>query len=406
MLPLSRLSFYLLESSEIRESEMALSRAAGELTGRLPATTRAALATCFEGINSYYSNLIEGQGTKPVEAEKALKAALLAPPTPVAAEKARLAVAHIQTERWMREQLAKGPGHGVISPDFIRQLHGRFVSQLPESMREVRGDDGSAAVNVPGEFRQRDIKVGRHRAPPHAEVPGLAVALAETWAQLPKTPAHALLAHHRLAWIHPFLDGNGRIARLVTDGMLAVLDLDAGGVWSLSRGLARNRERYYELLDRADQPRAGDYDGRGELSQKAANDFALFMLDTALDQVKFMTGRLHIEQVKDRVARFCAERSTILGRDEREAALLVEAMFMGKIDRSETPRLLGLGERAARKIVAACVEDGLLVSESSRAPLHPAYPVYSAAYLFPQLFEISDPRAAMLETLNLDSYYM
>lgn len=50
-------------------------------------------------------------------------------------------------------------------------------------------------------------------------------------------------AHQRLAWIHPFGDG----------------------LWTLSRGLARYKERYYTALETADQARQGDRDGRGNL---------------------------------------------------------------------------------------------------------------------------------------------
>ncbi|MBV8062265.1 MAG: hypothetical protein JOY51_01650, partial [Nevskia sp.] len=63
-------------------------------------------------------------------------------------------------------------------------------------------------------------------------------------------------------------------------------------------------------------------------------------------------------------------------------------------------RLLGLGERAARMVVSECVEDGLLTAPSHRSDLTPVYPVYAAAYLFPHLFEIDDPQAAMRETLH------
>ena len=120
------------------------------------------------------------------------------------------------------------------------------------------------------------------------------------------------------------------------------------------------------------------------------------MLDTCEDQIRFMTGRL--QQVKDRIARFCAERRLVLGRDERAAALLIEAM-LGRLERGAAGRLLGLGERAARKVVSECVEDGLLAATSSRSGLTPVFPVYAAGYLFPHLFEIDDPQAAMRETL-------
>lgn len=399
MLPLSRLSFYVLDSPAIRERETAVARLSGELSGRLPPATRAALAQCLEGINSYYSNLIEGQSTRPIEAERALKKTLAQRPKTRAGELALLAVAHIKTERWMRERLRSDPGLDVAGTAFIRELHRRFVSQLPDSLRVVEGDDGETAKNEPGELRQRHVKVGNLVPPEPDELAPLLDAFSAAWKGLPKTPAHILLAHHRFAWIHPFLDGNGRIARLLSTAMLARHGLDADGLWSLSRGLAKRKDRYYEHLALADAERHGDHDGRGLLSQKGAASFADFMLDTCEDQIRFMTERLQIEQVKDRMARFCAERRLVLGRDERAAPLLIEAMFMGRLERGAASRLLGLGERAARKVVSECVEDGLLTATSSRADLTAVFPVYAAAYLFPHLFEIDDPQAAMRETL-------
>ena len=400
MLPAARLSFYPLESPAIRERETTVARLGGELRGRLPPSTRAALAQCLEGINSYYSNLIEGQGTRPIEAERALKRSLAETrKNSRAGDLAVLAVAHIRTERWMRQYLRDHAAVDVAGAEFIRELHRKFVSQLPEPMRRVTGRDGETAVNVPGELRQRFVDVGRHVPPAPEDVPGLLSAFAESWKGLPKTPAHILLAHHRFAWIHPFLDGNGRIARLLTTAMLARQGLDADGLWSLSRGLAKRKDRYYEVLAQADAERQGDYDGRGLLSQKAAVKFVDFMLETCEDQIRFMTDRLAIEYVKDRMARFCAERKLVMGRDERAAPLLIEAIFMGRLERGAAGRFLGLGERAARKVVSECVDDGLLSATSTRADLTPVFPVYAAAYLFPHLFEIDDPQAAMRETL-------
>jgi len=377
-----------------------VARLSGELFGRLPSATCKALAQTLEGINSYYSNLIEGQGTRPIEAESALKRALAGEAGGKPADLALLAVAHIQTERWLRQQLLDNPGLNVASEAFICSLHQHFVAQLPEALRIVTSANGDIAINVPGELRQRDVVVGAHIPPAASEISPLLAAFSEAWQRLPKTPAHILLAHHRFAWIHPFLDGNGRIARLLTTAMLAQQGLDAGGLWSLSRGLAKRRNDYYQKLANADGVRRGDFDGRGSLSLAAASEFANFMLDVSEDQIRFMATRLQIDHVKDRMARFCAERKLVMGRDERAATLLLEAMFMGKLERGAAPRLLGLSERASRTVVAECAADGLLTATSSRADLTPLYPVYAAAYLFPHLFEIDDPQAAMRETLG------
>ena len=70
-------------------------------------------------------------------------------------------------------------------------------------------------------------------------------------------------AHHWFAWVHPFLDDNGRACRLQTHCALLPL---SDGLWSVNRGLVRQRARYDELLANADMPRHGDLDGRGNLS--------------------------------------------------------------------------------------------------------------------------------------------
>ena len=49
----------------------------------------------------------------------------------------------------------------------------------------------------------------------------------------------AAAAHHRWLWIHPFADGNGRVARLMSNATLLEV-LDTGSIWSIARGLARN----------------------------------------------------------------------------------------------------------------------------------------------------------------------
>ncbi|WP_407046050.1 Fic family protein [Mesorhizobium abyssinicae] len=60
-------------------------------------------------------------------------------------------------------------------------------------------------------------------------------------------------AHLRLAWIHPFLDGNGRIARLFSYAWLCELNVGSS-LWSVARGLARQVDEYKARLQAADEP--------------------------------------------------------------------------------------------------------------------------------------------------------
>ena len=94
---------------------------------------------------------------------------------------------------------------------------------------------------VPGELRRRDVAVGAHIAVSPGAVPRFLKRFEEVYGAVSKTESilSAAAAHHRLVWIHPFVDGNGRVARLMSHAMM--LDtLDTGAVWSVARGLARN----------------------------------------------------------------------------------------------------------------------------------------------------------------------
>jgi Fic family protein len=67
-------------------------------------------------------------------------------------------------------------------------------------------------------------------------------------------------AHHRLLWIHPLYDGNGRVARLMSHALFVRQSI-GGSLWSASRGLARNVAQYKAMLMAADEPRRGDLMG-------------------------------------------------------------------------------------------------------------------------------------------------
>jgi hypothetical protein len=126
------------------------------------------------------------------------------------------------------------------------------------------------------------------------------------------TRATALIAvaaaRHRLPWIHPFGDGNGRVARIVTDLMLARLGLGARGLWSMSRALARSSPRYREHLANADQGPWNAIDGPGALSARLLTEFCAFLLDVAVDQVTYMRGVLAPDEFRAQVREYAGRR--------------------------------------------------------------------------------------------------
>jgi Fic family protein len=195
-------------------------------------------------------------------------------------------------------------------------------------------------------------------------------------------------SHHRLAWIHPFRDGNGRVVRLFSDTLIRELCIDAGGLWSLSRGLAFKRKEYYERLANADEERSSSSaeDGRGHLSERALRDFCEFVLTVMLDQISFMDGLLELDALAGRIEHY----THVEGRFGKDGAriflLLREALYRGVFERGEAGRIVGAGERTGRATLAKAVDAGLLKSDSPKSPVRLALPVKVLGAYFPRLF--------------------
>ena len=109
-------------------------------------------------------------------------------------------------------------------------------------------------------------------------------------------------------------------------------------------------------MDRADTPRQGDLDGRGNLSRRALVDFTLWFLKVCLDQVTLMGELFDLDNLDARLARH-VERSDRLKPEA--ARLLREALVRGRIDRGEASRITGLPERTARRVLGDIVDAGL-----------------------------------------------
>jgi hypothetical protein len=147
-------------------------------------------------------------------------------------------------------------------------------------------------------------------------------------------------AHHRLLWMHPFLDGNGRVARLMSHAMLLSI-LDTGAVCSVARGLARNVVQYKSLLSNCDRARRNDLDGRGALSKEALAEFTTFFLTVCIDQVRFMEGLVQPDRLRARVLVW-ANEEIALGTLPPQATRILEAILhRGELPRSEVDNITG-----------------------------------------------------------------
>jgi Fic family protein len=349
----------------------------------LPAGIVRALADLVRAMNCYYSNLIEGHYTHPVDIERAMQNDYSADPG-----KRNLqleAKAHVAVQRWVDEGAVRGRAAATAT---ACEIHRRFSELLPDELLVVSDPDtGKAVTVVPGELRRNDVKVAQHFAISPGAVPRFMARFEEVYGRLGRaeTILAAAAAHHRLLWIHPFADGNGRVARLVSHATLLEA-LETGSIWSIARGLARNAAAYKAHLMACDAPRQGDLDGRGNLSEKALAAFTEFFLRTCLDQVRFMELLVQPDRLRHRILAW-AEEETHEGLLPSKSGQILEAvLFRGELPRGDVPALLGTTDRHARRIVSALAARGVLSSESTRAPLSITFPAALAARWMPGLF--------------------
>lgn len=349
----------------------------------LPEGVLNSLSDLVRSMNCYYSNLIEGHDTHPVDIERALKNDYS-----TNAEQRNLqleAKAHIAVQQWIDQG---GLAGDAASLDSICDIHRRFGESLPDDLLWRNNlETGERMAIVPGALRERDVKVGQHVPVSPAALPRFLQKFESVYSHLGKaeTIIATAAAHHRLLWIHPFLDGNGRVARLMSHAML--LDaLDTGGVWSIARGLARNVGAYKGHLAACDQPRRNDLDGRGNLSEENLASFTRFFLETCLDQVKFMEQLVQPNRLRDRILFWAEEEIRANALPQKSGRILETILYRGELPRGDIPELLGTSDRQARRIVSALAERGVLVSASTRAPLRLTFPAKLAPRWMPGLF--------------------
>jgi Fic family protein len=231
------------------------------------------------------------------------------------------------------------------------------------------------------------VRIGHHVAVSPSAIPRFLRHFESSYSGLGRTEAivSVAAAHHRFLWIHPFADGNGRVARLMSHAML--LDaLDTGGVWSVARGLARSSHDYKAKLQDCDSERRGDLDGRGHLSESALVGFTEFFLRTCIDQVEFMESLVRPDKFRDRILSWSESQVQRGKLPKRSPALLEVVLYRGQVKRGEVAGLLGVAQRTGTRVVAELLESGILASESPRSPLHLALPAKLASEIMPGLF--------------------
>ena len=347
------------------------------LKSAIPADIVEALAILVRTMNCYYSNLIEGHNTHPVDIEKAMAKDFSHDKTK--RDLQLEACAHIEVQRWLEKGELNDP---VTSAEGLKQIHEHFCKLLPNDLLIVEGESV-----VPGQFRTKFVQVGKHVAVSPGAILRFLDRYSSVYQSLSKTESLLSVpaAHHRLLWVHPFMDGNGRVARLVSHVQLFKL-LDTGGIWSFARGLARTEREYKSHLMACDAARYNDLDGRGNLSLKALVEFTDYFLRVCIDQVDFMSNLIEPGNLRNRIL-FWAQQQVSSGLLPQHSIGVMEAiLYRGSLSRSEVPVILGLTDRQARRITSVLLEKGILTSKSDKSPFKLAFPAALASQWMPGLF--------------------
>ena len=349
-------------------------------------------------VNSYYSNKIESEGTHPIDIERAMRDDFEED------EKRRdlqkLSLVYIDIQRHI-EHLAIDKERNFFTKEFVKDVHRWFYSkeEMKNFLQIKRDVEGSSFVLMEaGEFRTQDVAIGKHKVPPAKRLESLFSEYEHFYRLYPyMTQAtkliYALSSHHRLTWLHPFLDGNGRTSRLVLDGILYHIGLEGYGLWNISRGLARDSKEYREYLAQADMVRQGDLDGRGVLSTKGLKRYVEFMLKTALDQIVFMNQNLKLDSLSSRIENFVTFSQKGMYPQQRPLPKHSEHLFKallieGEIPRGRVKEIIAKEAKTASTLIRTLVEMDYVESDSKKSPIRLKFNSFFASQIFPELIPL------------------
>lgn len=380
-------------SQEYDEKVVHWVRVDAALNAAIPGALRAPMEHLLRTVNAYYSCKIEGNPTHPADLIRAQEM----PPIHETED-----IKEIKRLREVEVRLAQGEMNNLraTDPQTIKKLHADFYADAPKEMLLIKQDDREIEL-VPGQFREHLVKVGNHLAPLPEEVEAMMKRFDEYYrigaggVRASQAILAAAAAHHRLTYVHPFLDGNGRVARLFTDMYLRQAGLGGIGLWSMSRGFARDTKAYYAALEQADMPRQGSSDGRGILSDTGLMAFTKYFIDTAIDQIEYFSSLLNPMALNQRIDAYfdlrireemIIDRGAKLPKLHAGTRVVYKQLLNSKeMTRQDVCNLLGVEERTMQTIIKQ-MKDAGLIQTPARKPIKLDLSPSSIEFLFPRLW--------------------
>ena len=165
-------------------------------------------------------------------------------------------------------------------------------------------------------------------------------------------PIRAGIAHYQFATIHPYYDGNGRTARLLTTLILHLGGYGLKGLYSLEEYYARNLGAYYEALTIG--PSHNYYEGRAKADITKWVEYFCEGVANSFESV-----RRRAQEAADSGARDLSNALRRLDPRQRKALELFRDSTVITSRGVET--LFGISQRASRNLLSAWVNDGFVI---------------------------------------------
>lgn len=241
-----------------------------------------------------------------------------------------------------------------ITQQMIKTLHALVMAG---GRTRVKGTDYREGQNVIRNARTGDIVYLPPEAKDVEALMGSMVEWIEGNKEIP-APIVAGIAHYQFATIHPYYDGNGRTARLLTTLILHLRGYGLKGIYSLEEYYAKDLPAYYKAVGVG--PSHNYYLGRAEADITGWVEYFLEGMAYAFENVL-----LHMQGAEKLKAPDFAEALRDLDPRQRKVLGLFQASKI--IKAKEIGEVLGLKERSSRIICHKWVEQGfLLIADSTK----------------------------------------
>lgn len=332
-----RLTNYLLEIERHKEAFHVLP---------VTATLITSLRETARLLSTHYSTQIEGNMLTPKEVKQVVAGKKGGFPGRERDE--REVRNYFRALEYVEEQLK---GNVIIDEKLIKTIHSLVLVGTQKSTPYREGQnvirDGSSGGIV-------------YMPPEATDAPALMKAMVdwintEVEAENLPAPIIAALAHYQFATIHPYYDGNGRTARLLTTFILHKTGYGMKGIYALEEYYAKNLQGYYDALTIGNSHNY--YGGRAEADVTSFIEYFLSGMALAFKNVREKAQELHRDQRLDSPFGQTQKLRNLSPQQRQSLSLFLQQK---EVSVSDIARHLGLKSRSTYGLVKKWIDNGFL----------------------------------------------